>query len=167
MERYYPKTARDIRAIEARMRENRRKKQLRVKREKRAIAKADEEYERLARALCEAKAHAHRDLLPDRRDLNLKNFDVMRIWTAIQNAFTSQFAREGLANNQLYEAMRVAVPNIPESTMRSHLHRLKGKRALTKIGAYWFLEAPVRDRAQIDPISAEPASPTSNEGLLQ
>ncbi len=149
------------------MRENRRKRQLRVQREKLAIAKADEEYERLAQAVSDAKAQAHRDLLPDRRSLTLKNSDVMRVWTAIQNAFAGQFAREGLANNQLYEAMRAAVPNISESTMRSHLHRLKGKRFLTKIGAYWFLETPVRDSSHIAAKSAEPTSPNSNEGLLQ
>ena len=132
-----------IRSIEERMRENRENKQRRlhrVAREEREIARADEEYELLARALRDVRAHMTGALLPGSGSVNLKNADVMRVWLAIQGAFAAPFAHEGLVRHQLYSAMRVAMPGIPDSTMRSHLHRLKKKKALTQIGSHWFLE---------------------------
>lgn len=153
MESDLAKTARDINTLEKRMRDIRDKRQRRldrVQRERSRIAEADEEYARLERALREARSHRNRALLPGKGKLTLKNADVMRVWVAIQQAFTGPFAREGLPSNQLYRAMRAAIPDIPDSTMRSHLHRFKGKKALSQIGSRWFLERPASGYQQND-----------------
>ena len=138
-------SAREIDAIRSRMLENRRKAQRRrerVERERTLIERADEEHTQLERTLRFLLTHSKRTLVPGRGKLTLKNRDVARVWVAIQDAFTGPFAREGLASNQLYGAMRTAIPELPESTLRSHLHRFKKKRVLSQIGFRWFLEKP-------------------------
>ena len=119
-----------------------------VERENALIAMANEEYERLEQAVRQAKAHGARARLPGGSKLNVKTADVLRVWIAIQGAFTGPFAIYGLASNELYKAMRAAIPGIPNSTMRSHLHRFKKKRTLVQIGFRWFLEEPVDGHRQ-------------------
>jgi hypothetical protein len=160
MERGRTTSAREIDAIQSRMLENRRKAQRRrerVERERILIQRADEEHACLERTLRLVRAHADRALVPGGGNLTLKNRDVARVWIAIQDAFASPFANEGLASNQLYEAMRIAVPELAESTMRSHLHRFKKKRVLSQIGFRWFLEVPVRRAGQSGTESARGA----------
>jgi hypothetical protein len=174
MESDHTQATRDICALEKRMGEiarlNRRR-QGRVEREQQQIAKATEEYARLERAVRDARAHRNRALLPGKSKLNLKNSDVMRVWVAIQEAFGGPFARDGLASNQLYEAMRKAVPDIPDSTMRSHLHRFKKRRALSQIGFRWFLNQPVSapkaNHARPEESCAEAISREMREGQLR
>jgi len=169
MQNEYAKTAQTIRYLQQRIGENRRKHMRRVarlEREKELIAKSNEEYARLQSVLNDARAHRHSGVLPGRDRVTLKNSDATRAWLGIQNAFTTQFADEGLVSQQLYKAMCSILPELSESTMRSHLHRLKKRNALIKIGSRWFLKAGPEElrKERSTPAHARPQLNNHREG---
>jgi hypothetical protein len=138
----------DIAWLENRIRENRlrnKRREERVARDTLQIAADNEEYARLNSVLADTKASHNRAPLPGTRRVNLKNEKVMRVWAATQDALSGQFGRHGLATNELCRAIREAIPGIPDSTVRSHLHRFKNKGALSQIGFRWFLNLSAWD----------------------
>jgi hypothetical protein len=168
MERHHDKCTSDIAALERRKQDlelKNRRRQQRIERDKLLFAATSEECGRIDQLIQYARSRRDRARVLGQGRLTLKNADVVRVWGAIQDAFAGPFAREGIASNQLYKAMRTAIPGIPDSTMRSHLHRLKKRRFLSHIGSRWFLDRPMLAKANCD--ASPPETPGNDQRELR
>jgi hypothetical protein len=77
--------------------------------------------------------------LPGRGIPNARSMDVLRVWSALYEALVANPEPEGLLHHKACNAIRRAVPGIADSTIRSHLHRLKGKGYIAKDAGRWQL----------------------------
>lgn len=68
-----------------------------------------------------------------------KNLDFIRAWTALQEAMTKSGPDFPLSRSQCVEIIRKTVPGIADATVRSHLHRLRKRGFIEKVGGAWRL----------------------------
>ncbi len=77
--------------------------------------------------------------LPTTASISNKNIDYLRAWAALRAALITSNPSSLLAHHQCVRVLRTAVPGIGEATIRSHLHRLKKRGFIEKIGGGWRL----------------------------
>lgn len=68
-----------------------------------------------------------------------KNLDVLRVWAALSELLSKSHDPRGVPVHQVKETIFLAVPGIPDGTVRSHLFRLKKRQLLEEHGNYWRL----------------------------
>lgn len=77
--------------------------------------------------------------LPTNAAPSPKNLDFLRSWSALHSELTKSGRCNRLSQNSCREVIRRVVHGIPDSTIRSHLHRLKAKGLIENIGGSWQL----------------------------
>jgi len=122
-------------------------------------------YVELENAIHDVRIRARGMILPTSARPSPKNLGFLRSWAALRQAIAGCDDPSGLPHYKVARVISQAVPGIRDATIRSHLHRLRKRGLLEKVGSSWRLTA--RGAQDVDQaVDEDPTNETPEERTL-
>jgi hypothetical protein len=96
-------------------------------------------YISLENAIHEARVRGGNTTLPTSARPSAKNLGFLRSWMALRQAIATADDSCGLSHQVATRVITQAVPGIRDATIRCHLHRLRKRGFVEKVGNHWRL----------------------------